>query len=95
MITKQIISDFRKSQDNFFYSSKESNHEYYTPIIYTNNFTAFFEKSIFPKQYLVNICYSAPRLTVFKTLNISGSLLSIKRIVYGYMLKHEDNRIRR
>ncbi len=94
MITKQIISDFRKSQDSFFYSSKESNHEY-TPIIYTNNFTAFFEKSIFPKQYLVNICYSAPRITVFKTLNISGSLLNIKRIVYGYMLKHEDNRIRR
>lgn len=94
MITKQIVSDFRKSHDSFFYSSKESNHEY-IPIIYTKNFTAFFEKSVYPKQYIVNIFYSAPRLTIFKTLNISGYLLDIKRFVYGYMLKHEDNRIQR
>ena len=95
MITKQIISDFRKSQESFFYSSNESNHEY-TPKIYTKSFTAFFEKSVFfTHQYFVNICYSAPRLTVFKTLNISGYLLNIKRFVYRYMLEHEDNRIRR
>jgi len=61
--------------------------------IRTRNFLCFFQH-LKKNLYKVVICFSAPELTVLKTLILSGFTLNIKRFVYTYMLHHEDNRMR-
>lgn len=62
--------------------------------LYTKNFVSLFQQ-IEGDQFRITVCFSAPKLTVFKTLVLSGNILSIKLLVYAYMLQYEDNRIRR
>lgn len=59
----------------------------------TRHFISFFQH-LKKKIYRVTICFSAPELTILKTLILSGFSLNIKRFVYKYMLRHEDNRMR-
>ena len=61
--------------------------------IRTHNFTCFFQY-LKNNHYKVIICFSAPELTIFKTIIVSGFALNIKKISYVSMLQHEDNRIR-
>lgn len=62
--------------------------------LYTKNFVSLFQQ-IENDQFRITVCFSAPKLTVLKTLVLSGNTLSIKLLVYAYMLQYEDNRIRR
>ena len=59
----------------------------------TRNFICFFQH-LKKKHYRVIICFSSAELTVLKTFILSGFTLNIKRFVYAYMLRHEDNRMR-
>ena len=61
--------------------------------IRTRNFICFFQH-LKKKHYRVIICFSSPELTVLKNFILSGFPLSIKRTIYTYMLRHEDNRMR-
>lgn len=63
-----------------------------TPIR-TRNFICFFQH-LKKTHYRIIICFAAPELTILKTLILSGFTLNIKRFIYKYMLRHEDNRMR-
>ncbi len=67
-------------------------HQKMTPLK-TRNFLCFFQH-LTKACYRVNIFFSAPELTVFKILILSGSILNIQRFAYKFMLQHEDNRMR-
>lgn len=82
------------SQEGFLNSFKESDLRN-IELIYSKNFIAFFQQMYKDSfQYRVNICFSAPKLTVIKTLILKGNTLGIKRFMYHYMLMYEDIRIR-
>lgn len=80
-------------QYGFFHPNKGSTIVGNIAPLKTRNFLCFFQH-LKKNHYRVIICFSAPELTVFKTLILSGFTLNIKRFVYTHMLHHEDNRIR-
>ncbi len=89
---KNKLKNINISQQYGFLNPNGSNIVRDISPLKTRNFLCFFQ----PKKnhYRVIICFSAPELTVFKTLILSGTVLYIKRFVYTYMLFHEDNRMR-
>lgn len=90
---KNKLKNINISQQYGFINPNGSNIVRDISPLKTRNFLCFFQPK--KKHYRVIICFSAPELTVFKTLILSGATLNIKRFVYTYMLHHEDNRMRR